>query len=232
MNLHLVEEEIQRTVAKNAATSYGLTLAIGLPFPAEVCARIQYVQQQLETSLPGRFAWYGMHHLHATLLAPLRGRYRERPPLRREELPADLQRFAHDLAALFSQCPPFPLALAGVSISTAGLVMVHEKTLVRQLSSRLQCYPELDRPKRLTGLHVTIGFLQAPVTSTERSEIERALSQLREVPIGSMTVRRAWLVHYANRTLSRIVGQVSFILGRDNALDAGRLLQELGVIAL
>ena len=91
MRLNLVEQRVKQTIHKNTATSYGLTLVIGLPFPVEIRGRIQNIQKKLEASAPGRITWYGAEHLHTTLFAPLRGRYREGPPLQREELPADLQ---------------------------------------------------------------------------------------------------------------------------------------------
>jgi hypothetical protein len=44
-------------------------------------------------------------------------------------------------------------------------------------------------------------------------------------------VQKVWLVHYANRTLDRIVGKVPFTLGRTNALTVEQLLQELGIVS-
>jgi hypothetical protein len=52
-----------------------------------------------------------------------------------------------------------------------------------------------------------------------------------DIPIGRMTVHQVWLVHYANRTLNRIVGKVPFTLGGRNPLTAERLLQDLGISA-
>ena len=39
------------------------------------------IQQQLESLATGRFTEYDLDHLHATLVASLRGRYRDFPPL-------------------------------------------------------------------------------------------------------------------------------------------------------
>ena len=126
MKLTLIEEKVQQTIRKNTATSYGLTLVIGLPFPPEISTRIQSTQQYLESLVPGRFTWYGLEHLHATLVAPLRGRYRDFPPLQREELPTDLQGFTQNLANFFAHYPPFSLELAGVHLSNNGFVLVSE----------------------------------------------------------------------------------------------------------
>jgi hypothetical protein len=232
MRLILAEEKVRQTIRKNTAASYGLSLVIGLPFPAEIRNRVGHIQGQLETLAPGRFTWYGVEHLHATLVAPLRGRYREGSPLGREELPADLQGFTDDLVNLFAQRQPFALELAGVHITPEGFVMVGENILVGQLASTLLRYPELDQPKHLKGLPVAIGFFNAvrPFASDEEQAcFETALARFRDTPVGQVTVGQVWLVHYANRTLSRIVGKVAFTLGRTNDLAAERLLRELDI---
>ena len=77
------EEKVRQIIRKNQATSYGLTLVIGLPFPSDIGSRVQLIQRQLEALTPGHFFWYGLDHLHATLVAPLRGRYRDHPALQR-----------------------------------------------------------------------------------------------------------------------------------------------------
>ncbi len=73
-------DRIELNIAKNTATSYGLTLVAAFPPPPAICDSIQRLQGQLEQSLPGRFTWYERDWLHVTLLALLRGRYREQPP--------------------------------------------------------------------------------------------------------------------------------------------------------
>ena len=211
-----------------------LTLAIGLPFPAEIRGRIQNIQKKLEVSAPGRITWYGAEHLHTTLFAPLRGRYREGPPLQREELPADLPDFTRELSNFFRQRQPFTLELQGVHSTPDGRVVVRENTLAWQLASCLQNYPKLDRSKHHKGLHINIGFFNAAqpfATDEERARFETALAQFIDTPVDRMTVGQVWLVHYANRTLNRIVGKVPFTLGRANALSVERLLQKLGVTA-
>jgi hypothetical protein len=232
MGLRLVRDRVRQTIDKNRATSYGLTLVVGLPFSTGISVRIQRLQHELEGLLPGCFTWYGTDHLHATLIAPLRGRYRERPPLQRDELPQDLHGLVCDLAALFSRCPPFCLELAGVHLTSDGLVRVREETLLQRLSVQLLKHPELDQPKRLDGLHATIGYLDTTHvfdTGGARQQIEKTLCPFRSATVGSMTVQRVWLVHYARRTLGQIVGKVPFALGQPNAIDARDLLDRLGI---
>jgi 2'-5' RNA ligase len=235
MKLTLDKVGVQETIRKSSATSYGLSLVVGLPFPAEVGNRIRHIQRQLEALLPGRFTWYPPDHLHATLYAPLRGRYRDFPALQREELPSNLQGFTDDLVNFFAQRQPFSLELAGVHVTDEGSVMVGGGAFTQQLASNLQRYPELDSPKGLRGLHVTIGFFNTdrPFTKDEeRMCIEMALTQFMEVPVGRVMIWRVWLVHYANRTLNRIVGKIPFTLGQANTLTGERLLQELGIAIL
>jgi hypothetical protein len=228
----LDEERVRQTNRKNASISYGLTLVIGLPFPAEITSRIQDIQHRLETLLPGHFTWYGADHLHATLLALLRGRYRDQPPLRREELPTDLQSFVYDLGEFFARFQPFPLELAGMQITEEGSVVVREDTIFHQLASVLRRYPELDQPKYVRGLHVCIGFLNRHrpfLENARNAQLTSALSQIVDLAVGRMTVRRAWLVHYSNRTLSQIVGKVSLAFGQDSKLTSRDLLRALDI---
>ena len=70
MELALNEARVQQTIRKNTATSYGLTLVVGLPFPSEIGNRVRRIQEHLETLAPGRLTWYGLDQLHATLVAP------------------------------------------------------------------------------------------------------------------------------------------------------------------
>ena len=228
--MRLNPEKIRTTIRKNTATSYGLTLAIGLPFPDEIRDQIQRLQEELEILAPGRFTCYGRDHLHTTLFAPVRGRYREGPPLQRDELPADVQGFACDLGDFFTQCQPFSLDLAGVRLTEEGLVVVSENTLTQQLAARLRGHPELDLPKHSKGLHVVIGYLTQPFFSEEQQmRFTEGLASFTDISVGSTTIRKIRLVHYANRTLNRIIGQVSFTLGDPNPLTAERLLQHLGI---
>jgi 2'-5' RNA ligase len=233
MRLILDQPSIQHTINKNTATSYGLTLVAGLPFPAAIGDRVSQIQGKLEALAPGRITWYGRHHLHATLVAPLRGRYRDSPPLQRNELPADLEGFLQDLTDIFAQHQPLPLKLAGIHLTPQGFVMIGENTLVQQLASSLRRYPELDRPKHLRSLHVAVGYFKTDqpfaMDDEERTRLETAMAQLTNVPIGEMLVQRVWLIHYANRTLNRIVGKVPLTLGQTNVLTAGGLLRELSI---
>lgn len=234
MKLTLIEAKIQETLRKNRAVSYGLTLVAGLPFPANITTQIQAVQGRLEGLLPDRFAWYGPEQLHVTLFAPLRGRYRESPLLQRTELPANLDGFANDLNIFFGQQPPFSLALAGVRLTPEGNVLITEKSLAQQLAAGLQKYPELDLPKHLRGRQVVIGYFNTgrPFASAEEEArlADRGLIQMADISIGQMTVRRVWLVHYANRTLNRVVGKVGFDLGQPNSITAARLIEALGIV--
>jgi hypothetical protein len=230
----LVDEQVRTTVRKNTATSYGLTLVAGLPFPAKISSQIRRVQEQLDLLTPGQCTWYGADHLHTTLNAPLRGRYREQPPLQRSELPSDLQGCIQDLNVFFAQRAPFPLHLAGVRITADGSMLIGEDTLMRQLAATLRTYPEIDHPKHIGGLHVVIGFLHThqPFLSAEASKrFERKLAGLSNITIGQVTVQRVWLVHYAKRTLSHIVGKVPFTLGQVNHMTSEELMRALGILA-
>ncbi len=226
--------KVRTTIAKNTKSSYGLTLVIGLPFPREVCARIQKVQLELEPCAPGAISWYSARQLHTTLYAPLRGRYREQPPLRRNDLPLNLEGFAKDLATFFSALDPFRLKLSGVHLSEDGMITVHEETLARQLATTLCKYSGLDHPKRSPGLVSVIGFLSDENRAGEiiDSAFQSALEPLSSVPIGQMLVEQVHLVHYANRTLNQIEGRLTFLLGRPNFFTSEQFLAALGIKSL
>jgi hypothetical protein len=229
----VVAEKVATTFYKNTTTSYGLTLVAGLPLPEAIGDRIQQVQAQLETLAPQGFSWYGIEQLHTTLLAPLRGRYRAAPALGRDELPAHFEAFLHDLSECCTQQPPLSLLLAGVRVTEDGAVVVHEQTLMQRLAARLSRHPKLDRPKYAGGLYVVIGYLQSANLFASEAERVRFYEELRrhaEIPIGTMTIHQVWLVHYRNRTLSRIVGKVSLWLGRPNQLDMQHVLDALGIV--
>jgi len=225
-------EAVQRTIARNAATSFGLTLVAGLPFPADLQARLGAVCRQIESLAPNRFRWYRPEHLHATLVAPRRGIYRPAPPLTRDDLPPDLAGFVRDLTATLAGMRPFSLALAGVHLTPNGLLAAREKTAIQPLVALLGRHPALDAPKTNTGLHITLGYLkQSPAEGKieEDAPFIAALRRLREEDLGAVVVERIWLVHYANRTLNRIVGKIPFRLGEARGISVEAFVERLGI---
>lgn len=232
-NLIVDREKILAAIQHNTETSYGLTLAIGLPFPTEICNRVKDIQKQIESLAPKKFIWYSVNQIYATVVAPLRGRYRETPPLQREELPANLDSFAHDLNVLFTSLQPFVLKLAHVKLTEDGLVIVAGTAPVEKSAFSLIDYPELDQPKHKNGgWYITIGYLRTtePFSSgAEQVEFERGFEQIRNRTVGRTTIQQVWLVHYANRTLSRIIGKAPFVLGSSNSLTAEKLLEHLDI---
>ncbi len=230
--LELDENLVRATISKNAAASYGLTIVGGLPFPDAMTAHVLDAQQILEAAAPNRFRWYTAQQLHATLYAPLRGRYRAAPALRLDELPGDLDRFVGDLLQAARKLEPFVLDMAGARLTAEGFVMAFERTTEHPFIVGLHQYVELDTPKTVRGLHVAIGALERPEWSAPQlgsSRLRHVLDRLLDEPLGSVVVDRVWLVHYARRTLDRIVGKVPFMLGQDNSMAAERLLRDLGI---
>jgi len=234
MTVKLDPEKVQTTLAKNQATSFGLTLVIGLPCSQPICNRATQLQAQIEALLPGRCRWYAPDHLHATVTAPLRGRYRAGPPLQRPELPGDLGGFAAALNRGFAELQPFPLELDRLLLASNGLVLAlgQDPGHVRQqIAQYLTPFPEIDPPQDPDGWHVTLGHLEtsAPfATDAEQLRFEVGWNELQKA-LGRMTVEQVWLVHYANRTLTEIIGRVPLLLGRPNVFSADVLLNELRI---
>ena len=146
----------------------------------------------------------------------------------------DLDGFTRDLNALCTAVQPFVFELSGVRITEEGLVIVLGNAFIEKSIFFLQNYPELDEPKRKSGYwHVTIGYLRTiqPFSSDEeQKQFESGFMPIKNSVIGQTTVRQVWLVHYANRTLSLIIGKSAFALGGTNSLDGGQLLEHLGII--
>lgn len=222
-------EKVRTIIEKNTRTSYGLTLVTGLPFPNQICKRVGQIQRELDPLAPGTIEWYGLDHLHATIYAPLRGLYREQPPLKRSDLPPDIEGFINDLSTFFSALAPFPLKLTGVRLSEDGVIGAYEDTLARRLDALLAKYPGMDRPKHSPGIVSVIGFLrdEMRIGEIQKRAFQNALDALVAVPIGQMIVEEVHLVHYANRTLNRIQGKHTFLLGRPNVMTVEQFLEEL-----
>jgi 2'-5' RNA ligase len=236
MTVQLDPRKMQATLDKNQATSFGLTLVIGLPFPQPIVDRATQTQAQTEAALPGRFHWYAPDHLHATIVAPLRGRYRQGPPLRRTELPDDLDGFAAAMSRCFAEMQPFALELDRLILASNGLVLAvgpDPEGVRHQVAQCLARFPELDQPKDPAGWHVTLGYLATPepfVSEAEGLRFQAAWSELQVAwsPY-SVEVDRAWLVHYGNRILSDVIGRLPLWLGRPTGLSAGQLLTDLQI---
>lgn len=225
-------EKIAALLCKNSRTSYGLTLALGLPLPRSMSQTIQQVQQQLEAAWPKQFYWYRPEQFHATLVAPLRGRYRREPPIQRSELPADLDRFVADLGCCLELLRPFPLSITGVRAVPNGIISLkidggfHAR---QALATCLSAYPTLDAPKHLSNLHMTIGYLTTPDFGTVPSNFSQRLAAMEAEPLGSIVVNHIWLVHYANRTLEQVIAKHPFYLGKENSITANQLLFQLQI---
>lgn len=217
------------------AASYGLTLVAGLPLPAAIGARLQAVQAQVEANVPGRFYWYDPTYFHITLYAPLRGRYRDHPPLQRDELPADLDAFTADLCHLFAHLQPFPLLLTGVRFTDGGYIAASVRDghgLQQQIASAFARHPELNHPNYFGDLHITLGYLNAPCEALTQTEIDFLGTDFGAVmsrPIGEVLVDKVWLVHYTNRTLRHLQGKIPFVLGQVCAITPQLLLGALGI---
>lgn len=221
---------IQNTINKNSATSYGLTTVIGLPFSPRICDKIRAVQQELkQASIADRFTWYNEpDQFHASLVAPLRGRYADKPklfrPVQQKDLPPD---FVHKLGHFFTQIQPFPLILTGVKLTENGtLVIICNDVLSRQrLADYLDQYSECDPPKHpASTLYISIGYLNTIHPFAQGSAYEqfarslvKAANILADLPIEERTeeIEKVWLVHYTNRTLEAqaILGKICFTLG-------------------
>lgn len=230
MTTILDSQQMQMTQSKNLATSYGLTLVVGLPFPPSLLAQVTRLEERIDAAWPGGFRWRAPSHLHATVMAPLRGRYRAGPPLQRDELPADLAGFVEALNRCFTALDPFPLDLGWLCLAPDGrlLALGADPGRVRaQVAARLAPFAGLDRPKARTGWHMTLGDVQSPEIAAGGERALGVASWARS--LGALDVGQVWLVHYADRLLSQIVGKTPLQLGQPNVLTEASFLTALGI---
>lgn len=216
-----------RGLDRNTATGHGLTLVAGLPLPATAIKAAQQAQAMIEALAPSRFIWYGTNHLHVTLRALLRTRYRCAPPLRVDEVPKDLTGFASDLANIAAASPPWGLDIQSPRITPDGLV--HATVLTEPSSAwwtQLEKYGELDREELRRDFHLSLGY----VRDEQPAAFIPRINDLKLPAIGECAVDSIWLVHYANRTLNRIVGRIELKLGQAQSLTAEQLVTQLGLV--
>jgi hypothetical protein len=123
--------------------------------------------------------------------------------------------------------------LVHVKITEDGLVVVSGNAQIEKSAFSLPNYPELDQPKHKNGgWAITIGYLQIAepfYSEVQREEFARGFEHIRNRTIGRTKIQQVWLIHYANRTLSHIIGKVPFVLGGSNSLTAEQLLERLEI---
>lgn len=217
----------QAAAHKDSQVSYGLTLVAGMPFSAELTRQVLGLQNEIERQWAGIFTWYNPEHLHITLAAPLRGRYRPSPPLQRSELPADAGAFFSALGELFASLPPLSFTLTRPHVISDGHCILSADCPVpirAALAELFEPFAELDPVNPRIGLHMTLGYcLQDLPHALKGVEFDAAFKT-------SETVRHAWLVHYANRTLNQVVGRVSLEPGTRWSLALEDILLALGIV--
>jgi hypothetical protein len=226
---------MRELLKKNLATSFGLTLVVGLPLAPPILAQLARVRAAVEAQLPGQYQWYASKHLHATVMPLLRGRYREAPPLQLHELPADLNSLADRLDDCFSALQPFRFAVDRLEFMPDGRLLAlgaDPGHVRRQVAERLASLARLDPPKDLGDWHVTVGYLATPspfASEAERAGFEAGLARLQAGSPSAMEVHQVWLVHYADRTLDRIVGRIPLPVGSPIGLTSDYILTRLAI---
>lgn len=223
-------DEVYTTIHKNSVSSYGVTLVAGMPFPPPISEQIKAQQERFDRYAPGRFIWYSSDHLHITLVALVRGRYREAQPVRSAELAEDLPNYLDRFNSVFSQIHPFTLELGCPTITPSGSVIIKVNEPGQLIVPLLRRSLALDQPPASINLHISLGYLSTPTLFTEEAEQQRFAedyAQLAQCTLGCLTVQQVWLVHYANRMLNRIVGKIPLQLGQPNQLTVEQLLENL-----
>jgi hypothetical protein len=79
---------------------------------------------------------------------------------------------------------------------------------------------------------VTVGYLATPspfASEAERAGFEAGLARLQAGSPSAMEVHQVWLVHYADRTLDRIVGRIPLPVGSPIGLTSDYILTRLAI---
>jgi hypothetical protein len=229
-------EEVRTTITKNQSLSYGLTLVAGLPLPTQLSRTIQQAQALLENSLEGRFIWYQPTQMHVTLSALLRGRYRQFPPLERNDLPSNIDTFFNEFQDFLATQAPLQIQWHEFNLMPNGLLICRaqcSKGFSDRLINLLWKYPTFNlHQKDPYDLHLTIGYLTTPepfLNAKEGYLFKKTLLNLQEDEMETYQVDRVWLIHYANRTLNSILGKISFILGKQAPMKSEHILHLLQI---
>ncbi len=244
-SIHYKPDEIEITNLKNRQPGFGLTLVFGLPFSQAILAPIQEIRCQVEQAAPGCFIWYADSHLHATLMPLIRTKKRTSPPLRRSELPANLQRLAEDLSIHFASLEPFQVSFQSCQLQANGIVkflaeLPEPERIWMSLRDRLAGYSvssntlELagfDPPKReIRKFETSLGYLDsARLGQAERCRCDLETALLKIPHTSPVCLDTITLAHYRTRTLEELVGRIDFPLGVRLELDETSLLRQLGI---
>lgn len=234
MDLTIDEARIQRMLRKNQATSYGLTLVVGLPFAQAFQERATALQEELEKVAAGAFAWYQPAQMHATVYAPKRGDYARSGPLRGEEIPG-LDAYLAHLAGHYAQLAPFAAQMGTPTLTPDGVLIFHEVQGIARPTPPPPAMPPawLDQPKHSGGgLVCSIGYLRQP-ERLQAAETRAAISETLAAASGqgatAAPIERVWLVHYRTRTLGNIVGRLAFPLGQRQEMERAQMCAALGL---
>lgn len=88
-------------------------------------------------------------------------------------------------------------------------------------SGRERCFTYVRLGRRPGALHVHNHGVR-------QKDGNCAVTMIMSARFGTIKVERVWLVYYANRTPSHVIGKVPFVLGRATSQSVDDLLATLG----
>lgn len=232
MKITFDTDKVKELIRKNENTSYGLTLVAGLPLPKKISRALLQCQKNLETALPGRFAWYKEENMHVTLRPLLRGRYRDHPHLQFNEIPQPVDDFFHDLQMTVALWQPICLHFLGSYLTESGALYIDVAPITLPFARLDDHYPDLFHPNPLERWHISVGYwhsAEQEYSSADRKCLSHIIGQLGQQAIGKMIARRVWLVHYSNRQLNRFIGKVTLPLGVPPVHNTESILRALHI---
>jgi hypothetical protein len=193
-------------LAQNTRTSYGLTLVLGCPLPADVLENIE--------SLKDRYGLIASNHIdfgrpeayHLTVYGLKRSRA---TPYTRQELDPVLSGLDRVLHRELGSVSGIRVRLSGPVVADGGAVLVlgqPDANLVR-LRAAIARLAGVD-PLKSPSSHITIGQFTKPFGSARACR--RAMEEveaLRDFPMGNLLVGELRLVYYRHRLLHDLAWQ-------------------------
>jgi hypothetical protein len=204
---------LERKLARNACSAYGLTLVADYPLPDDVLAGIGRLQRVCGEVLGDGVILYPGEHLHLTAYSLLRSRT---DPLPEEELAALWSDWLPQLEAMAAQVPGLTVPLRGLSIAADGAVLVCGTATdgLRWLQARVGQLPGVSAPRDIPP-HITVGQVRRPCSAF--GEAMATLHRHAADPVGTLQSGRLRMLYYSSRLLDAVIQQATIPLGSDRS---------------
>lgn len=191
---------------RNERRNYGLTVVLGYPLPSSITEHVERLKRAYHEITPGRIRFSGPEAYHLTVYGLKRSR---QDPYDQDKLGPILGRLRQVLYAKLSRVEILAVSLAGSLVTQEGTIIIcgAENETLDQIRTAISQIDGVD-PLKTRSNHITIGQFTQPIGSPEAyQKALQAMGQLRDYPVGELSVQDLKLVYYRNRLLQDVVSQ-------------------------